>query len=124
MPKNGSLVAHHIKPANIHQNGGKKGEDTVDIYTGFEKNLHQMYVNMSLGRMFVFKKVIFVDSKHKKWTKRRISRLRRAIIEGRMSPQNKILADLIDNNQLQPFVELSMMIIYRSIFSSNKRQSL
>ncbi|MFQ5662000.1 MAG: hypothetical protein ACE5F2_01980 [Candidatus Paceibacteria bacterium] len=124
MSKNASLITHHIFPANIHENGGEKGKETVDMYPKLEKELHKIYVNMSPGQMFVFKKVIFFDQRKKKWTSRRISRLRRAIIEGRMSPQNKILADLIDNNQLQPFVELSMMIIYRSIFSSNKRQSL
>ena len=122
MSKNGSLMTHHIKPANIHENGGVKGEETVEIAPKFEKILHQTYINMSPGQMFVFKKVIFFDSRDKKWTSRRISKLRRAIIAGNMSPQNAVLADLIDNNQLQSFVELSMMMMYRFMFLHPMRQ--
>lgn len=120
MAKDRNLITHHIKPANVHQNGGKKGKETVEIDPRFEKNLHRIYVNMSPGRMFVFTKVIFVDNKDRKWTRRRINRLRKAIIKGEMSPQNKILADLIDNNQLQLFIELSMTMMY--IMSPQKRQ--
>lgn len=124
MSKNHGLVTHHIFPANIHKNGGKKGEETVDMCPRLEKIFHQVFVNMSPGQMFVFKKVIFFDQREKKWTKRRISRLRRAIIEGKMSPQNKILSDLIDSNQLQLFIELNIMMMYRLMFLPQKRQSL
>ena len=99
MSKNGSLITHHIFPANIHENGGKKGEETVDMYPKLEKFLHQNFINMSPGKIFVFFKIIFFDQRKKKWTSRRLSRLRKAIIAGDMSPQNVLLADLVNNNK-------------------------
>lgn len=123
MSKNHGLITHHIFPANIHKNGGKKGGETVDICPKFEKMFHQVFGNMSPGQMFVFKKVLLFDQREKKWTKRRIGRLRMAIIEGNMSPENRILSDLIDSNQLETFIELTTMM-YIFMMSFPKRQSL